>query len=165
MGSLHYHHVDVRQTQHLQDTVAKVASQDSRLDGLVAAAGVQKTKPAVDYTAEEAIQMMDINYTGLFMTTCVVGKKMMDRGCKGSIVLAASMSGMIANKGLICPVYSCSKAAVVQLARSLAMPWGRHGIQINSLCPDHVKMAMVEKSLAGIRIFRRNERTRIFLTG
>lgn len=147
VGSLRYHHVDVRQTQHLWDTVSKIASQNNRLDGLVAAAGVQRTKNAVDYTPEEVTEMMDINYTGVFMTARVVAKQMIERECPGSIVLVASMSGMIANKDLICPVYNCSKAAVVQLARSLAMEWGRHGIRVNSLCPGYVVTAMVEKNL------------------
>ena len=109
--------------------------------------------------------MMDINYTGLFMTACIVGKEMMDRGCKGSIVLVASMSGMIANKGLICPVYNCSKAVVMRLARSLAMEWGRHGILVNSLCPGHVKTSMVEKSLTKNPNLQKKWERRICLAG
>lgn len=137
VGSLHYHHVDVRQNQTLQDTVAKIESKNNQLDRLIAAAGIQRMKNAVNYTSEEVTEMMYINYTGVFMTAHVVREQMMERGCHGSVVLVASMSGMIANKGLICPVYNCLKAAVMQLARSLAMEWGRHGIRVNSLCPSH----------------------------
>lgn len=43
--------------------------------------------------------------------------------CKGSICLIASMSGLVANKGLLSPVYNSSKAAVIQPARCLAMEW------------------------------------------
>lgn len=63
---------------------------------------------------------------------------------KGSILLVASMSGLIANKGMTSPVYNSSKAAVIQLARSLAMEWGRRGIRVNSLCPGHILTPMVE---------------------
>jgi NAD(P)-dependent dehydrogenase (short-subunit alcohol dehydrogenase family) len=64
---------------------------------------------------------------------------------KGSILLVASMSGLIANKGMTSPVYNSSKAAVIQLARNLAMEWGRHGIRVNSLCPGHIVTPMVEE--------------------
>jgi NAD(P)-dependent dehydrogenase (short-subunit alcohol dehydrogenase family) len=147
VGSLHYHHVDVRQSENLRETVAKIARQKNRLDGLVAAAGVQQTKAAVDYTAEEVTQMMDINFTGVFMTATAVAKEMIALGSHGSIVLVASMSGLIANKGLICPVYNASKAAVMQLTRNLAMEWGPKGIRVNSLCPGHVITPMVESNL------------------
>lgn len=147
VGSLHYHHVDVRDSEQLKDIVRKVASEKNRIDGLVAAAGVQQVKPALDYTAAEVTQLMDINYTGVFMTARAVAEQMIEHGCGGSIVLVASMSGMIANKGLICPVYNSSKAAVMQLSRNLAMEWGPKGIRVNSLCPGHVFTAMVQKSL------------------
>jgi NAD(P)-dependent dehydrogenase (short-subunit alcohol dehydrogenase family) len=136
----------VRQTENLRDTVAKIARQKNRIDGLVAAAGVQQTKAAIDYTAEEVTQMMDINFTGVFMTATAVAREMLALGCHGSIVLVASMSGIIANKGLICPVYNASKAAVMQLTRNLAMEWGPKGIRVNSLCPGHVITPMVESN-------------------
>ena len=60
------------------------------------------------------------------------------------------MSGVVANKGLICPVYNSSKAAVTQLARNLAMEWGRvdekgeGGIRVNALSPGHIVTPMVD---------------------
>ena len=66
--------------------------------------------------------------------------------------LIASMSGTIANKGFIAPVYNSSKAAVIQLARNLAMEWGRvqedgsGGIRVNTLSPGHIMTPMVEEN-------------------
>lgn len=63
------------------------------------------------------------------------------------------MSGIIANKGMSSPVYNSSKAAVIQLARSLAMEWTpiqsdrRGGIRVNSLSPGHVMTPAVQKLL------------------
>ncbi|EOD44410.1 putative oxidoreductase protein [Neofusicoccum parvum UCRNP2] len=45
----------------------------------------------------------------------------------GAMVLIASMSGSVANKGLVCPVYNSSKAALLQLTRNLAMEWSGKG--------------------------------------
>lgn len=48
-GSLHYKRVDVQDAEDLENVVATVAGEHSRLDGLVAAAGVQNVTPALDY--------------------------------------------------------------------------------------------------------------------
>ncbi|PGH10208.1 hypothetical protein AJ79_05461 [Helicocarpus griseus UAMH5409] len=154
VGSLHYHHLDVRDSEYLQETISKIAKRNNRLDGLVAAAGVLQHTDAIDYTAEDVTKTMDINYTGLFMTAQAVAKQMMEYDCGGSIVLVASMSGLIANKGMNAPVYNSSKAAVIQLGRNLAMEWGKKGIRVNSLCPGHILTPMVEqtfKEIDGLR--------------
>jgi NAD(P)-dependent dehydrogenase (short-subunit alcohol dehydrogenase family) len=77
---------------------------------------------------------------------------MLERKCSISIVLVASMSGLVANKGVYCSVYNSSKAAVIQLARNLAQEWGPFndqrsgGICVNRLCPGHKYTPMVEKT-------------------
>lgn len=79
----------------------------------------------------------------------------------GSMCLIGSMSGLIANKGFYASVYNSSKAAVIQLGRSLSMEWGimkefedggkdwtdaegatngikKTGIRVNVLCPGNI---------------------------
>jgi len=124
-GSLHYHRVDVQNTDELESVMASIAARHSRLDGLIAAAGVQQITPAVEYKVEDVREMLNINYVGVFMAATSAARQMFKYKCRGSIVLIASMSGLIANKGLISPVYNSSKAAVTQLARNLAMEWGK----------------------------------------
>ncbi|KAL8892714.1 MAG: hypothetical protein Q9215_000463 [Flavoplaca cf. flavocitrina] len=145
-GSLHYSRIDVRDTENLDGVIGGIAGKHSRLDGLIAAAGIQQVTAATEYKVEDVMKMMEINYTGVFMTAAAVARQMMDHGCKGSIVLVASMSGFIANKGLITPVYNSSKAAVIQCARNLAMEWGPKGIRVNALCPGHIVTPMVQKN-------------------
>ncbi|PGH12987.1 hypothetical protein AJ79_03960 [Helicocarpus griseus UAMH5409] len=146
VGSLYYHHVDIRDTEFLNNTVAKIAGRHRRLDGLVAAAGIQQIQPAIDYSADDITKIMDVNYTGAFMTAQAVARQMIAHKTHGSIVFIASMSGLIANRGLISPAYNASKAALIQLGRSLAMEWGPHGIRVNSLSPGHIVTPMVEKN-------------------
>ncbi|KMP03723.1 hypothetical protein CIRG_03415 [Coccidioides immitis RMSCC 2394] len=57
IGNLHYHHVDVRDSKHLNDVVEKIALRSNRLDGLVAAAGVQQVTEAIDYTVDDVTKM------------------------------------------------------------------------------------------------------------
>lgn len=76
------------------------------MDGLIAAAGIQQETPALDYTAEDANRMFEVNITGVFMTSQAVAKQMIRFGNGGSIAMIASMSGTVANKVRIalCPL-------------------------------------------------------------
>jgi D-arabinitol 2-dehydrogenase len=127
---------------------------------LIAAAAIQQCNTALDFKKEDIMKMMDVNYTGVFLSARACARQMMKYKIQGSICLIASMSGTIANRGFMAPVYNSSKAAVVQLARSLAMEWGRvnedgsGGIRVNSLSPGHIVTPMVEEN------FRRGEADR-----
>ncbi|KAH6630750.1 hypothetical protein B0J18DRAFT_475689 [Chaetomium sp. MPI-SDFR-AT-0129] len=166
-GSLHYRQQDVSNPTTLTNTISSIASTRSRLDGVVAAAGVQQVTKALDYTASDVARMLEVNYTGVFMTAQAAARAMFEHGTSegGSIVLVASMSGLVANKGLVCPVYNSSKAAVIQLARNLAMEWSPvrrkgkgkgkggkggevegGGVRVNCLSPGHVLTPMVRKN-------------------
>nr|KAK5449243.1 hypothetical protein LTR18_002332 [Exophiala xenobiotica] len=155
-GSLRYGHMDVRDTNQLESIVESIASEHSRLDGVIAAAGVQHISLALDYPPQEIMKMMDINFKGVFYTAATCARQMIRFRCKGSIVLVASISGFIANKGLISSVYNSSKAAVIQLSKNLAMEWGKSinredgtvegGIRVNALCPGYILTPMAEKN-------------------
>ncbi|KAK2017236.1 short-chain dehydrogenase [Colletotrichum eremochloae] len=142
--SLTYHQVDVRDVPALNEIVEGIANKHGRLDGLIAAAGIQQETPALEYKAEDVDKMMGVNVTGAFMTAQAVARQMVRLNSTGSIVLIASMSGTVANRGLICPAYNASKAAVLQLARNLAAEWGAHGIRVNTISPGYIVTAMVE---------------------
>ncbi|EON95851.1 putative oxidoreductase protein [Phaeoacremonium minimum UCRPA7] len=151
-GSLHYRQQDVEDTKHLDELITAIADENQRIDGAIAAAGIQQITPAAEYTAEDAAKMMAINYTGVFMTASAVARQMFKYKIRGSICLIASMSGLVANKGLLSPAYNSSKAAVLQLARNLAMEWspiqedGTGGIRVNCISPGHILTPMVLKN-------------------
>ncbi|EEY15054.1 NADP-dependent mannitol dehydrogenase [Verticillium alfalfae VaMs.102] len=73
---------------------------------------------------------------------------LVERKREGSVVLIASMSGQIANRGLTCSAYNTSKAAVQQMCRSLAQEWGQYGIRVNTLSPGYIRTAMTDELLA-----------------
>ncbi|EDU50154.1 D-arabinitol 2-dehydrogenase [Pyrenophora tritici-repentis Pt-1C-BFP] len=86
-----------------------------------------------------------VNITGVMMTAQAAAKQMIKFGNGGSIVLIASMSGSVANRGLICSAYNASKAGVIQLARNLASEWGEYNIRVNTISPGYIVTAMVEE--------------------
>lgn len=142
---LHYRRIDVRDTELLNSVIEGIAQAEGRMDGLVAAAGIQQETPALEYSAKDSNTMFEVNVTGVFMTAQAVAKQMIRFGNGGSIAMIASMSGTIANRGLICPAYNASKAAVIQLGRNLAAEWGQYNIRVNTISPGYIVTAMVEK--------------------
>lgn len=143
-GLLEYRRMDVRNDAEVNKVFAEIAGNNQRLDGMVAAAGINYLQSALEHSQEAMNDVMQINFNGVFNTSTAAARQMFNYQQKGSILLVASMSGLIANKGMTSPVYNSSKAAVVQLARCLAMEWGRYGIRVNSLCPGHVVTPMVD---------------------
>lgn len=98
---LHYRRIDARDTPLLNAVTEDIATTHNRLNGLIAAAGIQPETSALEYSAEDANRMFEVNVTGVFMAAQAVAREMVrlgdnrDRG--GSIVLVASMSGFVAN--------------------------------------------------------------------
>jgi NAD(P)-dependent dehydrogenase (short-subunit alcohol dehydrogenase family) len=96
--SLQYRNIDVRETDQLNKVIEEIANTHGRLDGLIAAAGIQQETSALAYSAKDANAMFEINITGVFMTAQAAAKQMIRYGRGGSIVMIASMSGTIANR-------------------------------------------------------------------
>lgn len=96
--TFYYRRIDVRDVDGLNKVVASIGDNHGRMDGLIAAAGIQQETTALDYTAEDANMMFEINITGVFMTAQAVAKQMIRFGNGGSIAMIASMSAHIANR-------------------------------------------------------------------
>ncbi|KAI7191690.1 hypothetical protein D0869_09222 [Hortaea werneckii] len=146
--TLTYNRCDItseEQVSGLYEEISKHGkANNAPLAGLVACAGIQQKQMAVDYPIEDFKKMMDVNVTGAFITAKHAARHFINDGTKGSIVLIASMSGQIANRGLYCSAYNTSKAAVHQMCRSMAQEIGTHGIRINTLSPGYIRTAMTD---------------------
>lgn len=147
-----YDRVDITNEPELEaayaSVIANAKSQGKPLQGVIACAGIQQITEAVDYTVPDFQRMYNVNVTGAFLTAKHAAREFIASGTKGSIVLIGSMSGQITNRSLKCSAYNSSKAAVLQLGRSLAAEWGpTHGIRVNTLSPGYIRTAMTDKLL------------------
>ncbi|OGE51891.1 hypothetical protein PENARI_c012G00007 [Penicillium arizonense] len=106
--------------------------------GLAACAGVSDNGPATEFPSESFTRLLDINVTGTFRVAQRVAKE---------TIKANSTASM----GVDTAGYNSSKAAVHQLARSLAAEWGsRVGIpliRVNSLSPGYIRTAATAEPL------------------
>ncbi|KAK0258120.1 hypothetical protein LTS09_006860 [Friedmanniomyces endolithicus] len=143
-----------RNAEQVDSVIAEIAAEHSRLDGLIAAAGIQYVKPALEYPPDRIQHMMNTNFGGVFLSAVSCARQMIKYKSPGAMVLVGSMSGLNANKGFTSSVYNSSKAAVIQLGRNLAMEWGKvidtgggkRAIRVNVLCPGNIITPMVLKN-------------------
>jgi len=138
-----FYRVDVRDAGAIQQAIQDVHDHFGRIDVLVNAAGIADSNiKAENYDTEKFRRLLDINITGTFLVAQAVGRKMMEDKTGGSIINIASMSGSVVNYPQEQSCYNASKAAVIQLTKSLAAEWARHGIRVNSISPGYMDTAL-----------------------
>jgi gluconate 5-dehydrogenase len=91
--------------------------------------------PTEDFDLEQWQEILDLNLTSTFICTKLVGGAMVRRGQGGRIINVASISGMIANRGIGGRSYETSKAAVIQFTRAVAADWAPHRVTVNAIAP------------------------------
>jgi NAD(P)-dependent dehydrogenase (short-subunit alcohol dehydrogenase family) len=105
-----------------------------RLDIVVCASGFNKPAPATEMPVEQWEAIMDANVLGSWLVCRAAGRRLIDQGEGGKVILMSSVRGrhgLATGYSAYCP----SKAAVDGLTKSLACEWGPHGINVNAIGP------------------------------
>lgn len=118
---------DLNDLTHLFDTVKE---ERGTLDVLIANAGFGELVPLGQITEEQYHRAFDVNVKGVLFT--VQGALPLMRG-GGSIILVGSTTGSMGTPAF--SVYSATKAAVRNFARSWAQDLRGSGIRVNVLSP------------------------------
>ena len=134
---------DVRDRQSVQAMAEKTISEFGRIDFLMNNAGITKWCPAEDVPEADWRDVFDVNVNGLFFCAQAVGRHMIQRR-SGRIINIASMSGLIVNRPQAQASYNTSKAAVIQLTKSLAAEWAPHNIRVNAMAPGYMGTPMAK---------------------
>jgi len=130
---------DVTSPDEVKSVIDNIATDFGKLDVLFNNAGVVLHKPALEVTAKEWLDVIDVNLNGVFYMSVAFAKKLIELGRPGSIINNASMSGTIVNWPQKQASYNVSKSAAIHLTKSLAVEWVDHNIRVNSLSPGYTK--------------------------
>ena len=132
---------DVRDYAALKAAVDDGVAQLGRLDIVVANAGIGNGGKPLAETDEQTWQdMIDVNLTGVWLTTKAAIPHMIAGGRGGSIVLTSSVGGLKAHPNV--GNYVAAKHGVVGIMRTLALELAQHRIRVNSVHPTQVNTPM-----------------------
>ena len=130
---------DVSVPADLDRVAATVRSEFGTLDGVFANAGVASAGRTADVTEAEFDRVVGINLKGAFFT---VQKALPLLNPGGSVVLNGSW---LVHRGMApASVYAASKAAVINLARTLAADLAGDGVRVNVVTPGHTATEMFD---------------------
>jgi 3-oxoacyl-[acyl-carrier protein] reductase len=129
---------DVRKVEHCDALVQHVIDTFGRIDVLINCAGTTRFIPFPDLagvTEDAWDEILDVNLKGAFFLARAAGMWMRSEGDSGVIVNIGSTAGL-STRGSSIP-YAVSKAALVQLTRTLASALAPH-VRVNSVAPNTV---------------------------
>ncbi|EJC99852.1 NAD-binding protein [Fomitiporia mediterranea MF3/22] len=136
---LEYTSVDVTNQVEVWNAVENIVKREGRLDTCVAAAGIRVAEDCLAHSAEEFQKLMDVNVNGAFYTAQAAGRQMVKFGNPGSIIVIASKRlTILCVQGQNNIAYNTSKAAVIQMGRSLACELGLQNIRVNTISPGYI---------------------------
>lgn len=130
---------DVRDAARAREIVADVAARLGPIDFLVLNAGITRDRVSWRMTDEEWDEVIGVNVKGAFNYARAAAPAMRERRA-GAIVFISSINGLRGKFGQ--SNYAASKAAMVGLARSLALELGSSGITVNVVAPGMVRTKM-----------------------
>lgn len=140
-GAAHVVSLDVTDYASIKSAIAHAETEAGPIDILVNNSGVSTTQHLLDVTPEDYAYVMDTNQRGAFFVAQETAKRMIARA-KGDpkkqhrIINIASVAGLRVLPKI--GIYCMSKAAVVHMTKSMAVEWGRYGINVNAICPGYI---------------------------
>ncbi|MEO1263114.1 MAG: 3-oxoacyl-ACP reductase FabG [Bacteroidota bacterium] len=141
-GTAEYFKISVTDKKAIQENVKHVAEKYGRIDILINNAGITRDRTLMKMTDEEWQSVIDVNLTGVYNCTKAVVPYMRENNY-GRIVSAASNVGLRGNFGQT--NYSATKAAVIAMAKTWTLEFGKYGITANCIAPGFTVTEMTNK--------------------
>lgn len=135
-GTLVPFQMDVSSVDSIRKGVDAAEKALGPIEVLVNNAGIAHQSRVTDVAEEDFDRVFATNVKGAFFVAQECGARMIEAKIEGRIVNTASIAGLVTMPQLA--AYGMSKAAVVQMTKSLAREWARHGINVNAICPGYI---------------------------
>jgi NAD(P)-dependent dehydrogenase (short-subunit alcohol dehydrogenase family) len=140
---------DVTNENDVREAMARTIGELGHVDALFANAGINRKTPFLQMTYAEWREVMAINLDGSFLCAQAAARHMVDRGEGGAIVIVSSIVARFGAPTM--EHYASTKAALVSLARSLAVELAPHRIRCNALLPGWTDTEMSDEWLDDAR--------------
>lgn len=132
---------DVRNADTVRAQVDSIEKAIGPIDILVNNAGIQIRGTLEEFDEKDWRQILDINLTGVFLTTKAVVAGMIKRK-SGKIINICSLQSELA-RPTIAP-YAASKGGLKMLTKAMATDWGQYNIQTNGIAPGYFKTELTK---------------------
>lgn len=139
----------------LENLVAETRKRCGRIDILVCNAASNPFYGPMSQLPDDAFnKILQNNIVSNHWLANLVLPEMAERG-DGTVIIVSSIGGLKGSAAL--GAYAISKAADMQLARNLAMEWGKQNVRVNCIAPGLVKTDFAKALWDNPEILRRYE--------
>lgn len=122
---------DVSEVGETQYNISKFSGENNGLNILVVNAGITNYGSFLDYSIENFDRLTAVNFRGAYFTAQSGAKEMIKHKIPGRIIFMSSVTGVQAHLNL--SAYGATKAAIIMMAKNLALELGPHGITVNAI--------------------------------
>ena len=126
---------DVTNEQEVNEAISLITSEVGIIDILVNNAGIIKRIPALEMSAAEFRQVIDVDLNGPFIVSKAVAPGMIEKG-SGKIINICSMMSELGRETV--SAYAAAKGGLKMLTKNLACEWAEHNIQVNGIGPGYI---------------------------
>lgn len=139
---------DVTDPEEVASLAAATVDRFGRLDVMVANAGTAADAGPMAEKLPQGLfeHVVAVNLVGAWHCMREAGARMLAQG-DGSIIAVSSAAG-IGGVPYFPPAYQATKAAIINLARNLAVTWADRGVRVNVLAPGWFPSEMTEALIA-----------------
>ena len=128
--------VNIRKEDEVSALFDALAAQESLPDILVNNAGGQFMSAAIDISARGFRAVIDLNLNGTWYMSHAFARHAIARGAGGRIINIV----LPVENGVPCYAHAAAaRAGVINLTKTLAVEWARHGITVNSVAPGTIR--------------------------
>ena len=126
---------DVTNEEQVYEVINQITSEVGVIDILVNNAGIIKRIPAIEMTAKDFRQVIDIDLNGPFIVSKAVAPGMIEKG-GGKIINICSMMSELGRETV--SAYAAAKGGLKMLTKNLACEWAEYNIQVNGIGPGYI---------------------------
>ena len=137
---------DVSDPDQVKQIVDQASTELGDITILVNNAGVAIVAPAEDMSYETWRRVIDTNLTSVFLVSQAVGKKLIEKSLRGSIINISSICSHIVVEPQKHCNYNVPKGGVNMLTKTLAVEWAPYNIRVNSISPGYIYTAMTAQA-------------------